>query len=56
MCCLRNIACDYQEKHDYWTEGHTDDGQRDTVNVEIFGWGNFRVFRAFVFFAKITPT
>ena len=24
-----------------------------TVNVEIFAWGNFR---AFVFFAKITPT
>ena len=28
----------------------------DTVNVEIFAWGNFRVFRALVFFAKITPT
>ena len=26
---------------------------QDTVNVEIFAWGNFRVF---VFFAKITPT
>ena len=27
-----------------------------TVIEEIFAWGNFRVFHAFVFFAKITPT
>ena len=25
-----------------------------TVNVEIFAWGNFRVFRDITFFAKIS--
>ena len=29
---------------------------KTTVNVEIFTWGNFHIFRAFVFFAKISPT